>query len=60
MFEEKHDLRLWFFEDFERMVQEAGFKIKAIYNQNYNLILNNDHITGELGALYYVLVKEQK
>ncbi|MEX2719937.1 MAG: class I SAM-dependent methyltransferase [Candidatus Wukongarchaeota archaeon] len=58
VFEEKHDLRLWFFEDFERMVQEAGFKIKAIYDQNYDLILNNDHITGELGALYYVLVKE--
>ncbi len=58
VFEEKHDLRLWFFEDFKRLVQEAGFRIEAIYDQDYNLVLNNGHITGELGALYYVLVNE--
>ncbi len=55
-FEEKHELRLWLFEDFKRLTQEAGFRIEAIYNQEYQLIPTNTHITGELGALYYVLV----
>ncbi len=57
-FEEKHDLRLWFFEDFKRLTREAGFRIEAIYNQERRLVPTDSHITGELGALYYVLVNE--
>lgn len=56
--EENHDLRLWFFEDFKRLTQEAGFRIEAIYNQKYELIPAESHITGELGALYYILINE--
>ncbi len=56
-YEEEHTLRLWFFNDIKRLVQKAGFEIKAIYNQDYDLIPLNSNITGELGALYYVLMK---
>ncbi|MFB0563462.1 MAG: cyclopropane-fatty-acyl-phospholipid synthase family protein [Candidatus Lokiarchaeia archaeon] len=57
-FEEKHELRLWLCEDFKRLTQEAGFRIEAIYNQEYQEIPIKTRITGELGALYYVLVNE--
>lgn len=57
-FQEEHRLRLWFYEDFKKLTQKAGFRIEAIYNQKYQLIPKNGHITGELGALYYVLVNE--
>lgn len=57
-FEEGHDLRLWFFEDLKRLTQEVRFRIEAIYNQKYELISADSHITGELGALYYILINE--
>ena len=56
-YEEEHTLRLWLFNDIKRIVQEAGFEIKAIHNQDYDLIPLNSNITGELGALYYILMK---
>ncbi len=59
-FEEEHKLRLWYYEDFKRLAQEGGFKIEAIYNQEYQPIPIDSHITGELGALYYVLVNNPK
>ncbi len=57
-FEEEHKLRLWYYEDFKRLAQEGGFKIVAIYNQEYQPIPIDSYITGELGALYYVLVNK--
>ncbi|MEW5803050.1 MAG: class I SAM-dependent methyltransferase [bacterium] len=55
----KDALRLWFFEDFKRLAHEAGFSVRAIYNQEYREVPLDSQITGELGPLYYVLVNEQ-
>lgn len=57
-FQEEHKLRLWLYEDFKKLTQEAGFKIAAIYNQKFQLVPKDSRITGELGALYYVLVNQ--
>lgn len=57
-FQEEHKLRLWFYEDFKKLTQEAGFRIEVIYNQEYQLVSKDCRITGETGALYYVLVNE--
>lgn len=57
-FNEKHKLRLWLYEDFVKPTREAGFRLEAIYNQEYQLIPKNSRISGELGALYYVLINE--
>lgn len=59
LYEWKDSLRLWFFEDFKKLVQEAGFSLRAIYNQEYQQVPLNSQISGELGPLYYVLVNEQ-
>lgn len=56
IFEEKHELRLWFYRDFKNLIQKGGFKIEAIYNQEFQELDPNLFIIGELGALYYVLV----
>ncbi|MFX0034838.1 MAG: class I SAM-dependent methyltransferase [Candidatus Hermodarchaeota archaeon] len=58
--EESHELRLWLFDEFKWFFESNGFKLVAIYDQNYNVVSENIPITGELGALFFVLknVKE--
>lgn len=56
--EEAHELRLWIFEEFREFVRVGGFEITGIFNQNYELISEQEHITGELGVLYFVLKKK--
>jgi len=56
--EEEHELRLWIFEEFKEFAWSAGFEIVGIFNQNYDLISAQEHITGELGVLYFVLKKK--
>jgi SAM-dependent methyltransferase len=55
--EEEHELRLWIFEEFREFARCGGFEIVGIFNQNYELITEQEHITGELGVLYFVLKK---
>ena len=54
--EERHTLRLWFFEDFTSLVHKSGrFKLAAIYDERYRFVSIDTHISGELENLYYVL-----
>ena len=54
--EDRHELRLWFFEDLKNLIRESGkFRLEAIYNEKHNQITFDTHINGELGNLYYVL-----
>lgn len=54
--EDRHKLRLWFFEDLKNLIRESGkFRLEAIYNEKHNQIFLETHINGELGNLYYVL-----
>jgi SAM-dependent methyltransferase len=54
---EAHELRLWLFEEFEDFAKFGNFEIMGIYNQNYQKINENTPLTGELGALFFVLKK---
>jgi len=56
--EEEHELRLWIFEEFREFARSGGFEIVGIFNQNYELISEQEHIIGELGVLYFVLKKK--
>jgi len=60
--EEAHELRLWLFDEFKNFVESGGFKIVGIYNQKYELIPESTPISGELGALFFILknVKNQE
>lgn len=54
--EDRHKLRLWFFEDLKNLIRESGkLRLEAIYNEKHNQIPLDTHINGELGNLYYVL-----
>ncbi|MFX1241963.1 MAG: class I SAM-dependent methyltransferase [Promethearchaeota archaeon] len=53
--EEAHELRLWLFSEFKDFVKYGGFEIVGIYNQSYELIPESTPISGELGALFFVL-----
>ncbi|MFX0038771.1 MAG: class I SAM-dependent methyltransferase [Promethearchaeota archaeon] len=55
--EEAHELRLWIFEEFRQFAKSGGFEIVGIYNQSYERIAENIPITGELGALFFILKK---
>ena len=55
--EEAHELRLWLFDEFKHFASLGGFEIVGIYNQNYEKIAENTLITGELGALFFILKK---
>ncbi len=55
--EEAHELRLWIFDEFKQFLKSSGFEIVGIYNQNYEKIAENIPITGELGALFFILKK---
>ncbi len=55
--EEAHELRLWIFDEFKQFSKSSGFEIVGIYNQNYEKIAENIPITGELGALFFILKK---
>jgi SAM-dependent methyltransferase len=57
-FEEQHRLRLWHYDDFKAFCAEGGFRIEGIYNQKFSPVPLETPISGELGALYMVLVKE--
>ncbi|MBS7287301.1 MAG: class I SAM-dependent methyltransferase [Candidatus Freyarchaeota archaeon] len=59
-FEEEHTLKLWYYDDLKRLVEEGGFTIKAIYTQEFQPVPLDSKITGELGALYFVLVNKTK
>ena len=52
---EEHNLRLWIYDEFKSLVEAGGFELVAIYNQNYKLIPSDASITGELGALFFIL-----
>ncbi|MFX1418155.1 MAG: class I SAM-dependent methyltransferase [Promethearchaeota archaeon] len=54
---EAHELRLWIFDEFKRFTELGGFEIVGVYNQNYERIDDNTTITGELGALFFILKK---
>ncbi|MFX1389074.1 MAG: class I SAM-dependent DNA methyltransferase [Promethearchaeota archaeon] len=54
---ESHELRLWIFDEFKDFVKFGNFEIMGIYNQNYEKVIENTPITGELGALFFVLKK---
>ena len=58
MFIEPHILRLWSFEDFNRLSRDGGFVLKAIYNQSYECVPLDSPISGELGNLYFILKKQ--
>lgn len=58
-FTEGHTLRLWSFEDLTGFAREAGFALEGAYDQSYKPADLTGPITGERGALYYVLVKER-
>jgi len=53
--EEEHELRLWIFDEFKNFTNSNGFEIVGIYNQNYERISKDIPITGELGALFFIL-----
>ncbi|MFX0071988.1 MAG: class I SAM-dependent methyltransferase [Candidatus Hermodarchaeota archaeon] len=55
--EEAHELRLWLLDEFIQFASLGGFEIKGVYNQNYEKIAENIPITGELGALFFILKK---
>jgi len=55
--EEVHELRLWIFDEFKQFSKSCGFEIVGIFNQNYEKIPENIPITGELGALFFILKK---
>ena len=55
--EEEHELRLWIYKEFKEFARLGGFEIVEIFNQDYEIILEQDSITGELGVLYFVLKK---
>ena len=57
MLQEKHTMRLWFFEDIKGLVQRSGvFRLDGVYDDKGRSIPKGTRITGELGNLYYVLV----
>ena len=58
IFQEPHELRLWFFDEFKDFAEINGFKIVGIFNQNYQKIDYSYKINGELGALFFILKKE--
>jgi SAM-dependent methyltransferase len=54
--EDRHTLRLWFFEDLSSLIQRSGkFRLAAIYDQAHRQVPLDSHISGELGNLYWVL-----
>jgi len=53
--QEAHELRLWIYDEFKKLAQAGGFELMAVYNQSYDFIPPNTSITGELGALFFVL-----
>ena len=55
---EAHCLRLWFQDDFREFCRIGGFRIDGVYDQAFRPIPLQTPLTGELGALYLVLVKE--
>ena len=55
--EESHDLRLWIYDEFKEFARSAGFEILGIFNQNYEEVSTLKPITGELGALFFILKK---
>jgi len=57
LIEEAHELRLWIFDEFKHFANSSGFEIVGIYNQNYEGICESTPITGELGALFFILKK---
>lgn len=57
---EQHTLRLWTFEDLAAFADEAGFAVAAAYTQGHRSVDLSEPPRGELGALYYVLVKERE
>ncbi|MEM3466570.1 MAG: class I SAM-dependent methyltransferase [Candidatus Jordarchaeales archaeon] len=56
--EEEHVLRLWYYDDLKKLAEESGFSIKAIYTQEFQPVPLDSKITGELGALYFVLANK--
>jgi len=55
--EESHDLRLWIYDEFKEFARSAGFEIVGIFNQDYQEVSIHEPITGELGALFFILKK---
>ena len=54
--EERHVLRLWFFDDLMRLIRDAGeIRLEAIYDDNYRELPTSTRVSGELGNLYVVL-----
>jgi SAM-dependent methyltransferase len=53
--QEAHELRLWIYDEFKKLAQAGGFELMAVYNQSYDFIPPDTSITGELGALFFVL-----
>lgn len=57
-FSEDHNLRLWHYQDFVRLTSLAGFRLKALYNNQTFALCNKKNVVGEDGTFYHVLVNE--
>ncbi len=57
-FSEDHNLRLWHYHDFVRLTSLAGFRLRAIYNNQTFALCSKKNVVGEDGTFYHVLVKE--
>ena len=53
---DRHELRLWFYEDLRALVDRSGaLELAAVYAEDFARLPISTDITGELGNLYYVL-----
>ena len=57
-FEERHTLRLWLFSDLEKLARKSEeFEIAAIYGEDFVVLEDKEHVTGEHGNVYVTLRK---
>lgn len=56
-FVEEHNLRLWYYDDLQRLSRLAGFRLKAVYTDKFQQ-LPNKPVKGEDQPLYTVFIRE--
>jgi len=55
-FREEQIQRLWFYKDFEGLVEENGrLELIAIYNQKHHIVSSTKSINGDMWNLYHIL-----
>jgi SAM-dependent methyltransferase len=56
--EELHELRLWTLEDLRSLAARSGrFRLDSIYNEKFEPVSMTQHISGELGNLYFIFAR---